>query len=220
MENSALLPALEASARLQQLEKDNSYKLLENVVELYFDASQDTKVNYNLDLTGKLKPLTSYVSKEKNREGAVIIYEFPQRIDGVIPPGAYIIGHDPYKDNTSTGESVATIFVMKTPKYFEHIGHNEIVAEYVGRPYEGRDKVNEILLKLSLFYGDAEIYFENSVGNTKDYFEKMKRLDLLCQKPTEIFSSSASYQGIPPTEYGYPMSNQFVKAKGISLYRD
>lgn len=221
-ENSAILPAGEAARRLVELESSNVFQLIEKVVELYFDpeATQTNGVNYKIDSKGKLKPITKFPHKDADREGAIIIYEFPATIDGKIPQGAYVIGHDPYRDDNERGESLASIYVVKTAQHFNDIGHDEIVAEYVGRPYEGMNKVNDTLLKLSLFYGEAKIYFENAVGNTKDYFEKVKRLDLLATKPTALFTTTASYARMPTIEYGYPMSNQFIKKKGISYLRD
>lgn len=221
-ENSALLPAAEAARRLAELESGNTYALIEKVVTLFYDpeAKETNTVNYKIDSTGTQKPITQFPYKDSNREGAVIIYEFPAVIDGKVPHGAYVIGHDPYKDDNERGESLASIYVVKTAQYFDEIGHDEIVAEFVGRPYEGMNKINDTLMKLSLFYGEAKIYFENAVGNTKDYFEKTKRLDLLATKPTALFTTTASYARAPTIEYGYPMSNQFIKRKGISYLRD
>lgn len=221
-ENSALLPAAEAARRLAELEQGNTYSLIEKVVTLFYDpdAKETNTVSYKIDSAGTQKPITKFPHKDNDREGAIIIYEFPAIIDGKVPHGAYVIGHDPYKDDNERGESLASIYVVKTAQYFDDIGHDEVVAEFVGRPYEGMNKVNDTLMKLSLFYGEAKIYFENAVGNTKDYFEKTKRLDLLATKPTALFTTTASYARSPTIEYGYPMSNQFIKRKGISYLRD
>lgn len=100
---------------------------------------------------------------------------------------------------------------MKTNKYPSVIGYDEVVAAYVGRPYLGMSQVCEILYKLSLFYGNAKIYFENTAGNIKDYFEKIKRLDLLAHQPTSVLNRKASYNTGPSTVYGYPMSNEKIK---------
>lgn len=100
---------------------------------------------------------------------------------------------------------------MKTNKYPTTVGHNEIVATYIGRPYEGVNAVNEILYKLSLFYGNAKIYFENAVGNVKDYFEKIKRLDLLAKQPVNVLNRKASFNTTESVIYGYPMSNEKIK---------
>jgi hypothetical protein len=107
---------------------------------------------------------------------------------------------------------------MKTSKY-PHYGFNQIVASYVGRPFMGKNAVNEILHKLSLFYGNAKIYFENAVGNVKDYFEKVKRLDLLATQPVTVFNKKASYATGPSMVYGYPMSNEKIKWEALQYLR-
>lgn len=145
----------------------------------------------------------------------------PQTVGGIIPPDAYIIGHDPYKSDDPSGPSLASIFVLKSKKYFNEIGHDEVVAVYRGRPFEGRKKVNEILYKLSLFYGNAKIYFENAVGNVKEYFEKIGRLDLLATQPRTVLNKKASYASTGSNlVYGYPMSNRYIKLEAIQYVRD
>lgn len=140
------------------------------------------------------------------------MYEEPKLVDFQVPEGAYIIGCDPFRDNTKgVGGSFAAIYVIKTSKYPSVIGHDEIVACYVGRPYGGVNVVNEILYKLSLFYGNAKIYFENAVGNVKDYFEKIHRLDLLATQPVNVLNRKASFNTNEPLIYGYPMSNDKIK---------
>lgn len=100
---------------------------------------------------------------------------------------------------------------MKSTKYPTTVGHDEIVATYVGRPYMGMQEICELLHKLSMFYGNAQIYFENAVGNIKDYFDKHKRLDLLASAPTAVLNRKASFNTGPSVVYGYPMSNDKVK---------
>lgn len=94
------------------------------------------------------------------------------------------------------------------------------MASFIGRPYNGRTVVNETLLKLSLFYGNAKIYFENAVGNVKEYFEKTSHLHLLATQPTTILNKKASFTTSPTLVYGYPMSNQVIKREAIAYLRD
>lgn len=61
-------------------------------------------------------------------------------------------------------------------------------------PFLGKNAVNETLYKLSLLYGKAKIYFENNVGNVKDYFEKIQRLDLLALQPITVFNKKGVLQ--------------------------
>lgn len=220
-----IFPTEELRQRLVRLSENDSYLALEKPVELYFSEGKDgfNGVNYKLDLDRKFLPLNNYPLSEaqtRNREGCSIIYEFPVMQEGKVPKGLYIIGHDPYKDDSTTGESLGAIYVLKTNKHLKH-GHSEIVASFVGRPFEGRAEVNRQLLMLSRMYGDAKIFFENAVGNVKEFFEKVKRLDLLAHQPVTLFNKKASYSSNNNSiVYGYPMSSRSVKLEAIQYVRD
>lgn len=218
----AIFPIVELRELKAHLEGNSIFSQMEIPVTLYFDPDNTSfnGINYKVDVKRELKPINAFPWKDSSREGAVVIYEFPQLIDSKVPKGAYIIGHDPYGSDSQDGDSLGSIFVLKTNKYFSEIGHNEIVAEYHGRPWQGRKIVNEILYKLSKFYGDAQIYFENVRGNVKEYFEKIRRLDLLAHKPITLFNKKAGYTQSPTLEYGYPMSSRDMKLEGAIYIRD
>ncbi len=216
--SSNIFPVYELQRRLNDVNSFKIYELLEKKVDLFLDPeSPYNGVNY--EINHELAPINEFPWKANNVEGAVVLYELPQLINGAVPQGAYIIGCDPFRDNTQGGNSFAAIYVMKTSKYPSVIGHDEIVASYIGRPYFGMTTINEILHKLSLFYGNAKIYFENAVGNIKDYFDKIKRLDLLAAQPTTVLNKKASYNTSPSVIYGYPMSNEKIKWEAIQYVR-
>lgn len=213
-----IFPSLELRRRLAELETGGMLSNLETYVDLYFDPdSKYNGVNYSVKLDGV--PINKFPWTEDAIEGCVIMYEAPYMIEGSVPEGAYIIGYDPIRDNVSTGESFAAIYVIKTTKFPTTVGHNEIVAAYIGRPYLGVNVVNDILHKLSLFYGNAKIYFENAVGNTKDYFEKIRRLDLLAKQPVNVLNKKASFDSRESIIYGYPMSNEKIKMEALQYVR-
>jgi len=215
--NSNIFPVPELRRRLSEiLDKQD---LLQNKVNLLFDPSSPYNgVSYEID--HRLTPIDVHPwPEDAEKEGAIVIYEFPYLEDGKTPEGAYIIGCDPFKDDNPQAGSFASIYVLKTNRYPTTVGYDQIVATYVGRPYMGKNEVNEILHKLSLFYGNAKIYFENAVGNVKDYFEKVHRLDLLALQPTHIFNRKASYNTNTPLVYGYPMSNQKIKMEALQYLR-
>ena len=213
-----IFPVTEARRRLSELQTNNLSELLEKKVNLFFDpASPYNGVNYEIDFN--LNPINRFPWDSDDVEGAPIIYEFPYLDNGQTPQDAYIIGCDPFRDNTGISGSFAAIYVMKTNKYPSTVGHNEIVATYIGRPYEGVNKVNELLYKLSLFYGNAKIYFENAVGNVKDYFERIKRLDLLAKQPVNVLNRKASFNTTETLVYGYPMSNEKIKWEALQYVR-
>jgi hypothetical protein len=220
--NATIFPSQELRERERKITENDLYKLLAKKVELYYDPSSPYNgINYKIDIDNRLNDISNYPIKETDsKEGCVVIYEFPNQLQGIVPHGSYIIGHDPYRTDGEQG-SLASIYVMKTSKYAIDLGHNEIVASYVGRPFAGKGAVNEILMKLSLFYGNAKIFFENNVGSTKEYFEKHRRLDLLASQPRTILSKKAAYEASDNNvTYGYPMSNQHVKKEVIGYLRD
>lgn len=217
-----IFPVSELKERLFQLEANPYHNMLEKRVRLMFDANKPYGINYQIDTANELEAINSFPwDKDKSREGAVVIYEFPRwDKNGTIPKDLYIIGHDPYATDSLTGESLASTIVIKTKEYWVDHGHDEIVAVYVARPYAGREIVNENLLKLSMFYGNAKVYFENTVGNVKEYFEKVKRLDLLARRPQTVFTKKASFIGAPSNDFGYPMNSRQMKLDGIIYLRD
>jgi hypothetical protein len=219
--NTNLFPTGELKRRRQDMNEEALQAHIEKVVELYYDTSPQAfnGVNYSLDVKNKLKPIREFPFNGHEREGALIIYELPilDPETGKVPKDLYIIGHDPFATDNPSGPSLASIYVMKTSLNKHKYGHNEIVAQYVGRPHMGRRVVNELLLKLSLFYGEAKIYFENVRGNVKEYFEKKKKLHLLATQPTTIFTSKASYNLLASASkiYGYPMKSREDKIDAI-----
>lgn len=217
-----LFPIDSLRKRQVSLESDDNYKLLEKPIELFFDKELPGGVGYKLDLESNLRPLNNFPLTDKqksNRNGCVVIYEFPIEIDGVVPKDMYLIGHDPYASDDPDGESLGAIYVIKNKKYISK-GYDEIVASFIGRPEQGRWVVNENLYKLSLFYGGCKIYFENIRGNTLEYFEKIRRLDLLAAQPETILNKKSATRKSGSTIYGYPMSNDKMKAEGVLYLRD
>ncbi len=214
-----VFPTAELRRRLSEVQTHKIYDLTAKTIDLFFDSKSKIYNGVNYEVNPKLEAINVFPYDGDNREGAVVVYEFPKLIDDKVPEGAYIIGCDPFKDDSQTGLSLASIYVIKTSKLASTVGFDEIVASYVGRPYLGKNEVNETLHKLSLFYGNAKIYFENAVGNVKDYFEKVRRLELLARQPVTIFNKKASYDSGPQVVYGYPMSNQKIKWEALQYLR-
>ena len=212
-------PTSMIQARISTIQSSQLMEKFQVPMFLYFDEQSPYGIGYKLDEHKKSSPINEFPYNKDNKEGAIVIYEMPIYDGPTIPPDLYIIGHDPIRTDGSKG-SLSSIYVLKTKKYATTHDHDQIVAEYVGRPSKGRKVINEILLKLSMFYGNATIYFENNVGNTKEYFEKMKKLHLLAKRPATVLSKKASYVGKPSDEYGYPLSTRAVKREAIQYLVD
>ena len=220
-----ILPIDELRRRLAQLEKNDLFEQIEKPVSLYFDSSKKYGVGYDIITDHSKKPINKFPTPTNtDPEGCPVIYEFPLEKDGEVPKDMYIIGHDPYASDDSENGSYASIYVFKTGKYqLDGLGHNEIVAEYVGRPYAGRNKVNDILEKFAMLYnvGPGGIWFENDRGNTKEYFEKRNKLGLLCLKPMTVLSKTLTRRmSGGSVQYGYSMGSKQAKLQGIEYLRD
>ena len=198
---------------------------------LLYDPTSRYGVKFEPDMKAQLAPIKTYpIAKGMSQEGALVIYEHPIEekvqtskagFEYAVPKDLYVIGHDPTaKDHTTGGGSLASIFVLKTALNPLKFGYYELVAEYIGRPYEGRERVNEILEKLAMYYGASPgmIFFENQVGNTKEYFEKKGKLGLLATQPQRVFNPRGGW--MKQITYGYPMSNKIIKDNAIDYLAD
>lgn len=173
---------------------------------------QEGKVIAKPDLNNKLTPILDYKPKVTDLSGCPLIYEYPVDLP---PKGLYKIGYDPYRQDLSSGVSLAAIYVYKTT----HKGsftNNKIVAEYVGRPQEA-DDVNRIGSMLAELY-NAEIMHENEVTHVKNYFRRIKRLNQLAVQPDAVISKNVKNSTVARI-YGIHMVDQ-LKDAGEKYIKD
>jgi hypothetical protein len=164
------------------------------------------------DLKNELNPIIHYRPKTEDLAGCPVIYEYPVSEP---PRGLYKIGYDPYRQDLSSGVSLASVYVYKTT----HRGafrNNEIVAEYVGRPSEA-DDVNRIASQLASLY-NAEIMHENEVTHVKNYFRRHKLLHQLAVQPDAVISKNIKNSTVARV-YGCHMNEQ-LKDAGEKYIKD
>ena len=145
---------------------------------------ENGKVQVKPDLNNELRPIIHYKVKEKDLTGCPIIFEFPNSSP---PKGLFKMSYDPYRQDQSSGVSLACIYVYKTVERGSST-RNIIVATYVGRP-QTSDSVNRIAEMLAELY-NAEIMYENEVPDVKKYFERRKKLHLLAAQPDGVISKN------------------------------
>lgn len=173
---------------------------------------EEGKVVAKPDLHKKLIPIYEYKPKVTDLSGCPIIYEYPIELP---PRGLYKIGYDPYRQDLSTGVSLAAIYVYKTVKIGDFTS-NIIVAEYVGRPQEA-DDVNRIASLLAELY-NAEVMHENEVTHVKNYFRKIKKLNQLAAQPDSVISKNIKNSTVARV-YGIHMVDQ-LKDAGEKYIKD
>jgi hypothetical protein len=166
-----------------------------------------------------LKPIYKFPHKQnEDNSGCIVQYQAPYKDSdtGRVPSHMYIICHDPYaQDHTTGAVSLGSAWVIKRPNNLSQ-PDDMIVASYVGRP-NTTDEYNDNLFKLAQYY-NARIGFENDRGDVLSYAKRFRLLHFL-EEEFEIEYNS----NIPKTSVkrGYGMHmNQQRKAQGELYLRD
>ena len=121
------------------------------------------------------KPILDYPTKaHQDLTGAISIVETPVKINGAVPHGLYIVGHDPYAHDQTTGDSLGAAYVLKMANPYSRTYNDCIVAWYVGRPAT-QDDFNKNLFNLARYY-NAKIGFENDRGDVIGYARRHRYL--------------------------------------------
>ena len=193
-------PVLELKAQLNKVKAQNLQEVKGTPVKLYYDGAE---VKAKRILDGNIQPIISYNNLPIDKSGCVMVYEEPVNN---APPGLYKIGYDPVRQDTGT--SLAAICVYKSV----HIGsmyHSILVAEYIGR-LESPDDIDHLAEKLAVYY-NTTIMHENEVTGVKNYFRRIKRLDLLAQQPDAVISKNVKKSKVARV-YGCHMNDQLKDA--------
>ena len=156
-------------------------------------------------------------SKEDDLSGAVVIYEVPHRGEaGQTPRHMYVLCLDPYAHDASQGKSLGAAYVLKMTNNFSHTFPDCIVASYVARP-QSQDEFNRNVFMLARYY-NADIGFENNVGNTVEYAKRTKQLDLLAEE-FEIAYNKELQSSFTKRSYGMHMTQRRI-SQGIIYLND
>lgn len=167
--NGNIFPVTALNERLNQIDNNpNEYNDV-YVGTLIQDKGGVVEFKSTTDL-----PIRDFPLKDNKAEGALEIFEMPQKVRDNIPDARYIVSLDNYENDVSNTMSLGSMFVLD-------LWTDRIVAEYTGRPMFS-DDLNELCRKLCLFY-NAKCLYENNKKNTFAYFSKMNCLHLLADTP-------------------------------------
>ena len=175
---------------------------------MHLDA--EGKPSFKLDNS---KFPTDYpVKSTDDNSGAVVIWENP------VPEaeyGWYVGGLDPYDfDLAPNSLSLGSVFIIRrgTPL---NGGFDRIVAEYTGRPGLATD-FYEQTRRLALWYGDANILYENEKQMIKDHYKKYYSVGLLAYTPGVLKANETS-KTAKVRVYGQHMSTPVKREAEIYL---
>lgn len=166
----------------------------------------------------ELDPVVTMNAHNDDKEGCLVRYEAPQKVQGVIPDDAYIISVDPIGQNTESGKSRTAIIVFKTNKYSNYIGEEKIVATYYGRKkINPQGYVHRLLLKLSKYY-NAKITFENDRdGGILQHFVKIGELHRIMSTPSLTMEKFLPGTKTNLRKFGHSMATPRHKQIGEDL---
>ena len=193
-------PVAELKAQLEKVKSMGWQQSKGTPVTLLYE---DGKVTARPILNNSVQPIISYKDLPLDLRGCPVIYEQPI-YDA--PRGLYKIGYDPI--DQETGTSLAGIVVYKSV----HRGtttHDIPVAEYIGR-MEDPDDIDRIAEMFADYY-NTTIMHENMVTGVKNYFRRIKRLNLLAFQPDAVISKNVKASKVARV-YGCHMNVQLKDA--------
>jgi len=119
--------------------------------------------------------------KKQNEDGCIVIYDAPDKINGVVPDDLYIMVNDPYYHDKSTGPSLGATYVYKKINPISKFRMDTLVASYIGRPKTLDEYLRQQFLLCE--YYNAKMSFEIDRGrHVLDHARRHKKLNLLQQE--------------------------------------
>ena len=189
-----IFPITEITQRLTEIDSNPSFYDDTYIGDLVLNSRGEVEFVMNKSLT----PIREFPVKDINVEGALEIYEMPQKINDKVPYERYIASLDNYENDQAESVSLGSMFVLD-------LWTDRIVAEYTGRPMFA-DDLNEKFRLLCMFY-NAKGLVENNKKNTFAYFSRRTCLHLLADTPEYLKSRQIlkaqsfgnSVKGVPMT---------------------
>ena len=202
-----LFPITEITQRLTEIDSNPSFYDDVYVGDLVLNSRGEVEFIMNKSLN----PIRDFPTKDNTVEGALEIYEMPQKINNKVPYERYIASLDNYENDQAESMSLGSMFVLD-------LWTDRIVAEYTGRPMFA-DDLNEKFRLLCMFY-NAKGLIENNKKNTFAYFSRMTSLHLLADTPEYLKSRQIlKAQSFGNSSKGVPMTVP-IRNFAFGLVRD
>lgn len=214
-----MFPVTELTERLNQI--DNNPSEYDDVYVGEFIINPQGEVEFKPTVD---KPIRDFPLKDNKVQGALEIYEMPQR-DGAgnIPDGRYITAVDPYDSDQSETMSLGSFFVLD-------LWTDRIVAEYTGRP-QFADDFYEVTRRGTMFY-NAKCMYENNLRGLFAYYSKSNSVYLLAETPqylrdrqligsTSFGNSAYGIRATPPIiHYGFRLIRDWLMKSSTKIEKN
>lgn len=155
-----MFPVTDLTERLQQL--DSNPREFDDVYTGELVVNKSGQIEFK---PTSAQPIREFPHKDNKIEGGLEMFQLPEidRATGRPFNGRYILGCDPYDDDTSNTMSLGSVFVLD-------LWTDKIVAEYTGRPLFA-DDFYEACRRLCLYY-NGRMNYENNKKGLFSYFSK------------------------------------------------
>lgn len=184
-------PVTQINERINQLDSDTSS--FDDVYVGDFAIDKDGKVTF---VSTQQQPIREFPLDEKtpNKEGAVELFELPQKVNGEVPSGRYIISVDPYDKDQADTTSLYSMFIFD-------LFTDRVVGEYTGRPTFAQTAYERTRLA-ALFY-NARVGYENNIMGLFQYFTEKRCVHLLLETPEFLYDKQIiKIRGVGNAKYG------------------
>jgi hypothetical protein len=152
---------------------------------------------FTMNVPDDIQPIIDYPHTDQtNRNGCVLMYEFPSATPQA---GLHIAAIDSYNQDDSTTDSLGCIFIYKQANTLAgETGGRHLVAEYVGRPKEGKHEFYRICLMLMRIY-NAKAMVENEDPEITPWFYN-KGFDWMLADQPDIIRSIIGNSSVKRTK--------------------
>ena len=165
-----MFPVIDIAERLAEIDANTSF--FNDIYVGDFTMTSSGEVKF---VIGNSTPIRDFPLKDNKNEGAIEIFKMPEKnSEGKVFANRYIIGVDPYDDDSSTTMSLGAFYVMD-------MFTDAIVASYAGRPLLAEDFYKKCRMA-AIFY-NAIILYENNKKGLFSHFSMNNCLYLLSDCP-------------------------------------
>ena len=212
-------PISELIEQERRLIHHGKYKTIGKPVKLTWDTNSNYGVKAEYDETAEPFYEFPWTRSMSALDGAVMIYEEPNYVNGEIPEDMYFFVLDPYvADDPEEGGSLGVLYGFLNPKYTPK-GYNgsALVCSYIGKHPDGKDGFYSNIEKLIAYYGNnpRSLWYEANRGDSvRGYFVKKRKTQLLALRPNKEKGSSIYEKRV--LDYGIMLTGIEQKLELIS----
>ncbi|GEM_PF-3142421 len=211
-------PIMELMDREKNLVKKSTYRNIGQATKFTWDSNYPRGVRSDLDLEAEPFYEFPYNRSVSKLDGAIMIYQNPEEIDGEIPDDMYFFVLDPYvADNIDEGESLGAFYGFVNPKYGSKYNGGTMVCSYIGKHPNGKDSFYENIEKIIAYYGNCSrsLWYESNRGDSvRGYFLMKNKLNLLALEPLRERGNNIYERKV--IKFGIPVNSQEDKLQMIT----